>query len=222
MTMTRYPLASRPAVLAAAGLLALAAASGAAYGAGKPGDGPQTTRTIPWPGGDTLGVSVGADVRYTQGPNTGLVATGRKATVDNLVIVNGNVRFARWMPNSGDLVLVLTAPDVRRFKLAGSNSLSVNRYDQESLELSISGSGDADLNGKTRRVDLSISGSGEIDAAGLAAADAKINISGSGDAKVGPTQSADINISGSGDVELTSSPAKLNSKVSGSGSVKTR
>jgi hypothetical protein len=219
MTMTKYLLASRSAVLAAS-LLAMAAASGSAYGAGK-GDGPQMTRTLAWPGGDTLGVSVGAHVRYTQGPNTGLVATGRKATVDNLVIVNGNVRFARPMFNSGDLVLVLTAPDVQRFRLAGSNSLTVARYDRDSLEVSISGSGNADLNGKARRAEFKISGSGKIDAAGLAVADAKINISGSGEAKAGPTQSADINISGSGDVELTSNPAKLNSKVSGSGSVKT-
>jgi hypothetical protein len=218
--MTNPFQTSRPAVLAAAGLLAIAAVSGAAYAAGKPGE---ITRTLPWPGGDTLGVSVGsAKVRYTQGPNRGLVATGRKATVDNLVIVNGNVRLARRMMNSGDVVLVLTAPDVRRFKLGGSNSLTVDRYDQDSLEVSISGSGDADLNGKARRVDLSISGSGEVDAADLVVADANIRISGSGEAKVGPTQSADIKISGSGDVELTSSPARMNSRVSGSGSVKTR
>lgn len=220
--MTKDLHASRFAVLAAAGLIAMAAVSGAAYGAGN-GNGPQTTRTLPWPGGDTLGVSVGsAKVRYTQGPNRGLVASGRTATIDNLEIVNGNVRFKRWMRNSGDVVLVLTAPDVRRFKLGGSNSLTVDRYDQDSLEVSISGSGDADLNGKTRRVDLSISGSGEVDAADLAVADARIRISGSGEAKVGPTQSADITISGSGEIELTSSPAKLNSRVSGSGKVTTR
>ncbi len=220
--MTRYPNAARSAVLAAAGLLAIAAASGSAYGAG-PGDGQQTTRTIPWPGGDTLGVSVGsAKVRYTQGPNAGLVVTGRKATVDNVVIVNGDVRLARWMMNSGDVVLVLTAPDVRRFKLSGSNSLRVDRYDQDSLEVSVSGSGDADLNGKARRVELKISGSGEIDAADLAVADARIRISGSGETKIGPTQSADVTISGSGEVELTRSPARLNSKVSGSGSITTR
>jgi len=217
--MTKYLLTTGSAVLAV-GLLAMATASGAAYGAGK-GEWAQTTRTIPWPGGDKLGVSVGADVRYTQGPNSGLVATGRKATVDNLVIVDGNVRFARRMLNSGDLVLTLTAPDVQRFSLAGSNRLSVDRYDHDSLKLSISGSGDADLKGKARQVDLSISGSGEIDAADLAVADAKVRISGSGEAKVGPTQSADIKISGSGDVELTRSPARLNSRVSGSGSVKT-
>ena len=213
--MTRYPHPPRAFVLAAAGLLAIAAASGSAYAA-------DATRRLAWPGGDTLGVSVGsAKVHYIQGPNTGLVATGRKATVDNLVIVNGNVRLARRMFNSGDVVLVLSAPDVRRFKLAGSNRLTVDRYDQDSLELSIAGSGDADLNGRARRVDLSISGSGEIDAADLAVADAKIKISGSGDTKVGPTQSADVTISGSGDVELTRSPAKLNSRISGSGSVKT-
>lgn len=220
------PLASRSAVLAAAAAVSLAAASGVAYAAnffgGIEGKGPQTTRTIPWPGGETLGVSVSANVRYVQGANGGLIVTGRKTTVDNVVIENGVVRFARPMWNSGHIDIVLTAPDVKRFKLSGSNRLRVDGYNQDSLELTVSGSGDADINGKTRRADLKISGSGEVDAARLVVADAGITISGSGDVKVGPTGSAEVRISGSGDVELTNRPARLQSKVSGSGSVTTR
>ncbi len=222
------------AFLAAAGFFSLAAASGVAHGGNKwsnfdfmsgdriEGDGPQTTKSIAWPGGDTLEVSIGADVRYVQGPNTGLVVTGRKSTVDNLTVSNGELRFVKNMRNRGDLDVVLTAPDVSRFKLNGSNSLTVDNYNQDTLELSVAGSGDADLNGTARSLTLSIAGSGDVDAEGLVLADAKVSIAGSGEAKVGPTQSADIHIAGSGDVELTSRPASLKSSVAGSGSVNTR
>jgi hypothetical protein len=218
------------AFLASAGFLTLAAASNVAHGNKMgnfgfmdgdrvEGEGPETTRTIPWPGGDTLEVSIGADVRYVQGPNTGVVITGRKTTVENVRVSNGELHFDKNMHNRGDLKVVLTAPDVSHFKLRGSNSLIIDNYDQDSLEVSVAGSGEADLNGKARSLDIDIAGSGEVDAADLILADAKVKIAGSGDAKVGPTQSADIHIAGSGDVELTSSPAKLNSKVSGSGSI---
>lgn len=218
------------AFLAAAGFFSLSAASAVAHGSSFPGnisfggdriegEGPETTRTIAWPGGDTLEVSIGADVRYVQGPNTGLMVTGRKTTVENVRVSNGELHFDKNMRHRGDLKVVLTAPDVSHFKLRGSNSLIIDNYDQDSLEVSVAGSGDADLNGKARSLDIDIAGSGEVDAADLVLADAKVKIAGSGEAKVGPTQSADIHIAGSGDVELTSSPAKLNSKVSGSGSI---
>lgn len=219
------------AFLAAAGFFSLAVASGVAHG-GNPwnnmgfmspdridGEGPQTTRTIPWPGGDTLEVSIGADVRYVQGPNTGLVITGRKTTVDNLEVSNGELRFIKSMNHRGDLDVVLTAPDVKKFKLRGSHSLVVDNYDQDTLDVSLAGSGDIDLNGKARSLNLSIAGSGDVDAADLVLADAKVSIAGSGDATVGPTQSAEISIAGSGDVNLINHPAKVQSRVAGSGSI---
>jgi hypothetical protein len=234
MTMIKPLLiTSLCAFLAAAGFFSLAAASGVAHG-GNPwnsfgfrgdrieGEGPHTTRTIPWPGGDTLEVNIGADVRYVQGPNTGLTVTGRKSTVENVIVSNGELRFDKSMRNRGDLAVVLTAPDVRKFRLRGSNSLIVDNYDQDTLEVSVAGSGEADLNGKARSLEISIAGSGDVDAENLILADAKVSIAGSGEAKVGPSQSADIHIAGSGDVELTSRPTKLNSNVSGSGSVTTR
>jgi hypothetical protein len=234
MTMIKPLLiTSLCAFLAAAGFFTLSAASAVAHGSSFPGnisfmgdriegEGPQTTKTIPWPGGDTLEVSLGADVRYVQGPNTGLVVTGRKTTVDNLEVSNGELRFIKPMNHRGDLDIVLTAPDVKTFKLRGSHSLIVDNYDQDTIDVSLAGSGDVDINGKARRLDLSIAGSGDVDAADLVLAEAKVKIAGSGDATVGPTQSAEISIAGSGDVELTSHPATMNSKVAGSGSITTR
>jgi hypothetical protein len=218
------------AFLASAGFFTLAAASNVAHGNSMrnfdfmsgdriDGEGPQTSRTIPWPGGDLLEVSLGADVRYVQGPNTGLVAIGRKTTVDNLEVINGEVRFIKPMNNRGDLEIVLTAPDVTRFKLRGSHNLIVDFYDHDTMDVSLAGSGDVDLNGKARSLNLSIAGSGDVDAANLVLTDATVSIAGSGDATIGPTQSADISIAGSGDVELTSHPVTVKSRVAGSGSI---
>ncbi len=226
------------AFLAAAGFFSLAAASGVAHGGnnfwqnlehfdpdpdsddrGRRSDGPVTTRTIPWTGGDTLEVSIGADVQYTQGPVANLTVTGRKTAVDNVVVTNGEIRFSRSMRNHGDLRVVMTAPDVKKFRLRGSHSLVVDNYNQDTMDVSLAGSGDIDLNGKARSLNLSIAGSGDVDGADLALADASVSIAGSGDAKLAPTQTVDISIAGSGDVELTSHPATVKSRVAGSGSI---
>ena len=47
-----------------------------------------------------------------------------------------------------------------------------------------------------------------------------MDIDGSGEATLAPTGAANINISGSGDVTLLTRPAKLESTVSGSGSIR--
>ena len=228
------------AFLAAAGFFSLAAASGVAHGNGDfwrnlehwdfdsgdgpriEGGGPVTTRTLAWPGGETLEIAIGADVEYTQGSAASIVATGPKGAVDNLVVRDGELRFDRPMRHNGGLKVVMTAPDVKAFSLLGSHSLTIRGYQQDRLEIALAGSGDVDVHGETQSFKAAIAGSGDIDAADLKVADAKVNIAGSGDATVGPTNSAEISIAGSGDVELTSHPADLKSNVMGSGSVTTR
>lgn len=218
------------AFLAAAGFFSLSAASAVAHGSRFPdnisfggdrgdSDGPQTTRTIPWPGGDTLEVSIGADVQYTQGPVASLTVTGGKDVVDNVVVENGEIRFSRSIRNHDDVRVVMTAPDVKRFKLHGSHSLTVDNYDQDTIDVSLAGSGDIDLNGKARSLKLDIAGSGDVDAADLVLSDATVSIAGSGDAKLAPSQTADISIAGSGDVDLTGHTATVKSRVAGSGSI---
>lgn len=228
------------AFVAAAGFFSLAAASGVAHGNGDfwrnmehwdfdngdgprvNGDGPTTTRTLAWPGGEKLEVAIGADVTYTQGPNAGIVATGPKGAVENLIVRDGELRFDRPMRHNGDLKVVMTAPDVKEFHLLGSHNLSIRDYKQDRLEVGLAGSGDVDVHGETQSFKLGIAGSGDVDAADLKVADAKVSIAGSGDATVGPTKNAEISIAGSGDVELTSHPDNLKSSVMGSGSVTTR
>ncbi len=227
------------AFLAAAGFFSLAAASGVAHGGGEfwknlddydfdsddgdgrrlSGAGPQTTRTLAWPGGDLLEVAIGADVVYTQGPVASVTVTGPRTTVEHMVFRNGRLTLDTPMRDTGEVNVVMTAPDVKRFVLAGSQNLTVNGFKQDSLEATLAGSGDLTLSGAAERLKLNIAGSGDVDAGALSVADASVNIAGSGDARISPVKSADINIAGSGDVHLTTRPPSVKSSVFGSGEV---
>ncbi|MFI4965842.1 MAG: GIN domain-containing protein [Caulobacterales bacterium] len=182
--------------------------------------GAQATRDVAWTGGDTLDLDVPADVTYTQAPGAGkLVISGPQREVANVEVRDGHVRFAHHGRRRGDLTIVMTAPAVTRFNLSGSGKLAIEGYDQDKLSVDVSGDADVSATGQAKTLALSISGSGAADFTGLKVADANLDLDGSGDATLAPTGSATINISGSGDVTLLSRPARLESNVSGSGSI---
>src|SRR4051812_33914236 len=57
-------------------------------------DGPATTRTLTWTGGDTLEIEVPADVQYTQAAGAGSVkVSGPERLVAHVVIENGHIRY---------------------------------------------------------------------------------------------------------------------------------
>jgi hypothetical protein len=185
------------------------------------GGGPQTTREIAWSGGDALVVDIPADVQYTQGPGPAkLVVTGPQDVVADIVVEHGQVRLAhdhdRW---SDGVSIVMTAPSVSRFEMDGSGKLDIANYKQDRLALDLRGDSEVTAKGETKAIDLNISGSASADLGGLKARDAKVEIDGSGDATIAPTESANLDISGSGDVTMLTRPPKLETDISGSGSV---
>ena len=159
-----------------------------------------------------------------------MVVSGPKERVDGLRLTAGRLTFddhdgehvmfgwGRHTP----LRITVTAPSVRAFDLSSSGDLVIRNYDQPTLTVAISGSGEVEASGRTETVELDISGSGEADFSGLLTRDADVEISGSGEAAVGPTGAARIAISGSGDVDLTRRPASLSQSISGSGDVNQR
>jgi hypothetical protein len=198
---------------------------------------PDVSRTLTWSGGDRLDIDLPATVTYIQGPEAGVVVTGSQSIVDRVRVENGRLHLARgtdeitlhWWAGGltarsdrDDLKIVVTAPSVSRFNLSGSRTLTIRDYDQPTLAIDISGSGDVTANGKTTTLDLDIDGSGEADLSNVATTDATVSISGSGEARVAPTGTARLSIAGSGDITLTARPAKLESNVSGSGDIHER
>ena len=200
--------------------------------------GPDVTRTLEWTGGQTLTVDMAADVDYVQGATPGVTITGPARLVERVRLVDGRLTWAEadgpnhetvvfgrrehgrgiWV-HSEEVKVVVTAPNINTFNVEGSANVSLSDYDQDTLSIDISGSGEVSATGRTRALEIDISGSGDANLGELATTDANVAIAGSGDARVSPTGTADISISGSGDVELATLPATVNQTVSGSGEV---
>jgi hypothetical protein len=181
----------------------------------------ESQRTLTWAGGETLSVSIPAEVTYVQGPGNSLVLNGPEGLLKHVVVREGRITLESGLYDGGRLRIQLTAPDVRRFELDGDQTLKIESYDRDRLELVINGSGSITGAGKAREVELNISGSGSADLTALAMDAARVDISGSGDATLGPKTSARIDISGDGDVKLLTSPPVLQTDISGSGHVGT-
>ena len=103
--------------------------------------------------------------------------------------------------------------------LSGSGKVDLNVETNE-LKSVLSGSGDALFRGTTTDFVAEVSGSGDIKAYELKAENVTAVISGSADIKVYADESIKARISGSGDVEYIGNAKKIDSKVSGSGSIK--
>lgn len=102
--------------------------------------------------------------------------------------------------------------------LSGSGTLDL-RVETNSLSSTISGSGKTVLSGTAHEFEVQISGSGDVRAFELKAEDVRASISGSAKIKVNANTSITARISGSGDVRYIGDATKIDSKVSGSGSV---
>jgi hypothetical protein len=184
------------------------------------GDSTPATREIAWGGTDGFDIDVPADVQFTQasGPAK-LVVTGPKDAIDHLTLSGSHLQFDDDGDYDGHITVALTAPAVRRFAINGDGSLSITGYDQDELDIDVSGHGDVSAKGKAKSTKVDISGDGNVDLGGLPSTDARADISGSGRASIAPTASADLHISGSGEIDLLTHPAKVTSDVSGSGRI---
>jgi len=183
------------------------------------GGGPDVTRTLDWTGDDELTVAAPADVVYVQGPAGKIVIKGPQRTVDEVEVHDGRVRFRHQVRTPGRLDIRVTAPAVHEFVMAGSQTLQIQGYDQDELEVTVAGAGSIHAEGRARRVEMRIAGSGDADLGGVRAEEGEVSIAGSGKATLAPTRRAEVNIAGSGDVILLTDPPNLATRIFGSGRI---
>lgn len=203
-------------------------------GGGTEDLGPIVTRNLAWTGGTSLKIDSAMNVEYVQGAEAGVVVTGPQGLADRVRLVDGRLtlgdgdeRVVFSWDNNGptarserdELRIVVTAPGINAFALESSGRLKLRDYDQDTLDIDLSGSGEIEAFGRTRALELDISGSGEADLKGLTLAEADVAIAGSGEATLAPTSKADITILGSGNVDLLSRPETLNQRINGSGNI---
>ena len=111
----------------------------------------------------------------------------------------------------------ITARDFR-VSVTGSGNMNLD-IKTETFDGSLTGSGDVKLKGSTRDLKCKITGSGDFLAFDFKAETVTASVTGSGDIEVSVENELNANVSGSGDIKYMGDPAKQSFKTSGSGKV---
>lgn len=141
---------------------------------------------------------------------------GKKIEITVPVKSISNVSLA----GSGDITsyFMLNAASFK-ISLAGSGDIKLG-IEAQDVTVNLSGSGDIELKGKATTFTATLAGSGDIEALQLQADNAKVSLAGSGDIETFCTKSIEASVSGSGEIQYKGNPTKVDSKVSGSGTIK--
>lgn len=142
---------------------------------------------------------------------------------------------------SRNKTIKITIPfqDLDKVSLSGSGDLwNTDKITSNSLEVSLSGSGDIvldiatqnvygkvtgsgdlTLKGNTTDLEAGVTGSGDFHGFNLQATNTDVSVTGSGDAEVVCNGNLKARVTGSGDIEYKGNPKREDSKVTGSGSI---
>lgn len=193
-----------------------------------------------------VSVGISSDVIIKQGNKVGVILEGDKETLEKIeTTVTGNKlrinnKDRSWFSSSKKIRVYITLKDFTGLGVSGSSKVrSDGSLQGDDVRLSVSGSGDIDLDlmandidcsisgsgsinlsGEGKTGELSISGSGKLDAANFALETMGIKISGSGDAYIFASKEINSRISGSGTIHYKGSPDKIENHSSGSGKLR--
>ena len=123
---------------------------------------------------------------------------------------------------SGDMTVEPFETPSLSISISGSSDTRLQKLTTAALQISISGSGDVEGAGSATRLKIGIAGSGDVKLREMKSDEVSVNIAGSGDASVHADKALEVRIAGSGDVVYTGNAATVNAKVAGSGSVNKR
>jgi hypothetical protein len=163
------------------------------------------------------------DVEVEVGPDTSVAVTADdnilpviETTVDGDTL---NIGSKQSYSSSHGVNVKITVPALNGASVAGSGDIRVTGLKAESMEATITGSGDVTLKGAADRLRARITGSGDLRAGDLAAKDVHVSVTGSGDATVRATEQLDASVTGSGDVHYYGNPPQVRKNVTGSGDI---
>jgi len=191
-----------------------------------------------------IGISVSADVFYTQGNQYQIRIEGDEDDVRDLIteVKDGflKIRYEDWRMRRSKMTIYITSKEIESVKISGSARFMADRgvsseemeinlsgsggvnfaqITSDEMEIKISGSGSVELSGDgADELEIKLSGSGRLDAEDFRVSEISASISGSGSCMVYATEELDARISGSGKVLYRGEP-QLNSVTSGSGKV---
>lgn len=118
-----------------------------------------------------------------------------------------------------DLIIRITTPELEKIISSGASTVSVSNINSEVFKIILSGASSINLDGSTDKFRVEMSGAGSLDAYNLKAKDVDISISGACSADVYASEYLDAEVSGVGSIEYAGNPSKVNTNVSGVGSI---
>lgn len=182
------------------------------------------------------------NLKITQGPEFDVKLTGPDNVVPLILtdVQNNvlNISSQNCFNGSYELVIEITAPDIRLISMAGVGNIeTTNTIASEEVTIQLTGIGDVNATLNVEKVHTLISGQGTITYTGLAdfhelicsgqfslksydliTNHTSIRIIGSGDSEITANENLDVVIEGSGNVYYKGSP-QINSNITGSGAV---
>ncbi len=235
-------------VLAAALYLCPAVMAGDWFGFGKDerGSGDLASETRDLKPFSRIELDGSIDLHITLGEDQSVVVEGDDNLLDNVyteVTSRGELKVGVEEPyrSRRGLLVEITLPGLERVEIDGSGDVTVLELDQEQFEVRISGSGDADIEGRATSIEVYVAGSGDVDLRGdadevfvkvrgsgdvdarrLTSKEATVTIQGSGDVKVHATEYFDGTVNGSGDITYYGDPEDVSKNVHGSGDIRRR
>lgn len=191
-----------------------------------------------------ISFGISGNLYIKQGNTQSLVLEGDDLDDIKTEVSNGKLRIKNknsgWNWHRERVDVYITVRDLEGISLSGSGKvIGENTFKTGDLELSVSGSGEMELDIESDDVESGISGSGEIELTGMArthhvsisgsgklrADDLRvetynIHISGSGSCRIYASKEIDASVSGSGSIYYKGDPDKVYSKASGSGKLR--
>jgi hypothetical protein len=183
-------------------------------------------RDMDWDGSDRVGLAVSGHASYTPGSDNKMHVSGDPQILAHLRVHHGDVEMdcRGWSNRTKDITILLPGREFRKFEIAGSGNLILDKLDQSGLKIEIAGSGSVKANGRVDDLKIEVAGSGKTDLDQITARQAKFEIAGSGSVKTnGTIDDLQMEIAGSGDADfdqLAARQAKV--EIAGSGTVKAK
>jgi hypothetical protein len=146
------------------------------------------------------------DLRMRQGATPQLVVRAQPKWMPKITTSQGGARLVietekeSWtVGREATPVVELTIPNLRELSISGSGDADVSGFKGDQLHLSLAGSGSAKFAGQYSMVKTSMAGSGNLKMDAGAGEKLNFNLAGSGDATVsGSGKSLELSIAGSG------------------------
>ncbi|WP_246277532.1 head GIN domain-containing protein [Winogradskyella ursingii] len=146
---------------------------------------------------------------YNLGPTDKIFVTVPYETINSITLAG-----------SGDITSkeIITSNDFK-ISLSGSGDIELN-IESSTIDSSIAGSGNIELNGATNQLHTKVTGSGNFNGNGLKTSDVDASISGSGNINVTCIGQLKARVTGSGNITYKGNPQSTDTKVTGSGNIK--